>query len=352
MSIGLVSVSLGFIISTDAVAAQEESVSEVAPVIEYTSQTVEVPPSQPTYEMVEAVESDIVEPAPSEEPVVTVDTTEEVEEPVVDATTDNSTESLDAPSITEESTVTEIVETPESTNEITSDETSADSSEQSTDSEISSINTVDSQEMSGDSNQTVNTVEDESSDIPFDTEELSAIPALVPRASNRSISQDASDIALAAVAAVDSNNTVEVDGIPVAMGDGNSTLTTTGEGVVYGTGGIPANYTVTATPNRNTNMVDFELEYKIDPAAANRLSSSTLHDPRFGIELGEGFAPPATGIRTTASVPGNTLIKERAFDIKLGGANGYSGYSTGSGLSLSNVDVGQGRSVVYKFQFQ
>ncbi|MDK6521473.1 YSIRK-type signal peptide-containing protein, partial [Aerococcus urinae] len=149
-------------------------------------------------------------------------------------------------------------------------------------------------------------------------------------------------------AAPETPSEVRVGGAPVALGDANTPITHKGDGVVYGPGS-PANYIFEAVPNRTENKVDFKLTYKLDPAQLAGLRS-TFHEPRFGIQLGEGFNVPAGGIQATAEVPGSqSLNKPREVKLLNNVQVGYQGLSPQTQISLPNYDAKEGRPLIYKF---
>ncbi|MDK8609852.1 YSIRK-type signal peptide-containing protein [Aerococcus urinae] len=150
-------------------------------------------------------------------------------------------------------------------------------------------------------------------------------------------------------AAPETPSEVRVGGAPVALGNANTPITHKGDGIVWGTGGAPASYTLKAIPNRAANKVDFELTYNVGPNGLEGLGSQE-HNARFGIDLGEGFAVPAGGITgTTTVVPGNKFLKPRNFQLKKGAATGYTGLSIQAGYALANQHARQNNSLVFNF---
>ncbi|OFK20112.1 hypothetical protein HMPREF2829_06870, partial [Aerococcus sp. HMSC072A12] len=148
-------------------------------------------------------------------------------------------------------------------------------------------------------------------------------------------------------AAPETPSEVRVGGVPVALGDANTPLTHKGDGIVQGAN-QPANYTFKATPDRAGNKVDFELIYHVGPNGLAGLGTVD-HDPRIGLELGEGFDVPASGISGKVSVPNSKAYPKPAdFKFTRVGALGYPGLSTVA-RPLSNYDAQRNRPLVLKF---
>ncbi|WP_195853207.1 YSIRK-type signal peptide-containing protein [Aerococcus sanguinicola] len=140
------------------------------------------------------------------------------------------------------------------------------------------------------------------------------------------------------------------DGAPVALGNPTKPISQNGQGVVHGSGGVPARYILKATPDKLNNQVNFELIYRLDPQTVSALGGSVNHQSRFGIELGSGYNyNPNTGVQARVEVEGNKKRNPLNVTMKAGAATGYHGLSMGNDYSLSNFDVGKGYPLVYKF---
>ncbi|MDK6234390.1 YSIRK-type signal peptide-containing protein, partial [Aerococcus sp. UMB10185] len=149
-------------------------------------------------------------------------------------------------------------------------------------------------------------------------------------------------------AASETPSEVRVGGAPVALGNASTPLAHRGDGIVHGAD-QPANYTFKATPDRAGNKVDFELTYHVGPNGLNGLGSVS-HEPRFGIELGNGFNVPANGITGKVNVPNSKAYPKPAdFTLKKAGALGYHGISTSDARPLSNFDAKANRPLILKF---
>ncbi|HFU4489971.1 TPA: YSIRK-type signal peptide-containing protein, partial [Streptococcus suis] len=103
-----------------------------------------------------------------------------------------------------------------------------------------------------------------------------------------------------------------------------------GKGQTFSYG--PANYTLTVTPNRSRNTMDFELNYKLDGIN----SRSGTHVGDFVINLGAAYGTP-----TNASVRAGSNISSIAL-VNGGRRNTIAGYSPSAPIQYTNAQVMSG----------
>ncbi|HFR3767473.1 TPA: YSIRK-type signal peptide-containing protein, partial [Streptococcus suis] len=103
-----------------------------------------------------------------------------------------------------------------------------------------------------------------------------------------------------------------------------------GKGQTFSYG--PANYTLTVTPNRSRNTMDFELNYKLDGIN----SRSGTHVGDFVVNLGAAYGTP-----TNASVRAGSNISSIAL-VNGGRRNTIAGYSPSAPIQYTNAQVMSG----------